>query len=182
MEKAQRKTKWDRNYHLPQMAMQFITLYCTQICTFYAHHGGRDRDDCARIIPTIMKLYCCVMCDIMISLCGIRWKVEEISSSPWTMCDGLWFVYISLTYFACHCLSESMCQKSWKYERIVPWDITIWEKYDKIFPYIMQILKYECQIHLCTFCLLYVSTNSIFDAENNHMNTHTLLEHKDMSN
>lgn len=96
MEKAQRKTEWDRNYHLPQMAMQFITLYCTQICTFYAHHGGRDRDDCARIIPTIMKLYCCVMCDIMISLCGIRWKVEEISSSPWTMCDGLWFVYISL--------------------------------------------------------------------------------------
>lgn len=96
MEKAQRKTEWDRNYHLPQMAMQFITLYCTQICTFYAHHGGRDRDDCARIIPTIMKLYCCVMCDIMISLCGIRWKVEEISSSPWTMCDSLWFVYISL--------------------------------------------------------------------------------------
>ena len=110
------------------MAMQFITLYCcmyTQICTFYAHHhGGRDKDD---------SVWSYILCyDIMISLCGIRWKVEEISS-PYE----LWWlvVCVHLSHYACHCLSESMCQKSWKYDRYY----NMREKYDKIFPYIMQI-------------------------------------------
>lgn len=85
--KLQRKTEWDRNYYLPQMAMQFITLYCcmyTQICTFYAHHGGRDRRLCGNNFSHYEATFLCY--DIMISLCGIRWKVEEISSaSLWTM-------------------------------------------------------------------------------------------------
>lgn len=139
------------------MAMQFIT-------------AAAQNSNLHRVENNLESLCYSLCCDIMMSLCGGEVK----SWRNFLPClerekDGSCCGYAHLTQVV-NGLSESMCQKSRKYDEDSGREIFLaftnsrwFSRRDKYFPiHYANLKKYtNVKFHLCTFCLLSISTPKI---------------------